>query len=401
MSVEPEKPPQSTDPTGDLLAVLRPTIANPARRVVVAVDGAGIGELDGKLSALDLRARPLYHGSSSALVKAGPYTIDLYAPAAPEAATPEPEPAADLSDEALAAEADRLAETMRQALEAGDKTGGGVLSAPQEEANDTHEGTLREVDPGAAAKRLEALVGLVGASPFVVFWIGGSDLTEDRLHRHLRTLNKVLIPAGWGEDNGLSALGGAAGDDPKELASPVQNETVGGTAPQEAVLFRHADGNVLAQVLPCLDGARLARVFGPARAILFVSPDYPAASGRILHRALRPDDLPPPRPGMLTLDVSVLRAVEARRLERMKPDFIAYLRRQAGARVAHVPDERLGQEITAWMRSGYANGLRTEAGRPAPAHHGVRQGSLAVRPDELPEQTALFVSGHRFQYNRI
>jgi hypothetical protein len=51
----------------------------------------------------------------------------------PAEADPDPDPSG-LSEEALAARADALRETMRAALEAGDATGGGMLAAQGEDA---------------------------------------------------------------------------------------------------------------------------------------------------------------------------------------------------------------------------------------------------------------------------
>ena len=67
-----------------------------------------------------------------------------------------------------------------------------------------------------------------------MFWIGSDTLREAAMRRHLRTLNQALIPKEY--DNG--------GEPP---AAPGETH--------EPMLFRHADGNVMAEVLPVLNEA--------------------------------------------------------------------------------------------------------------------------------------------------
>lgn len=78
---------------------------------------------------------------------------------------------------------------------------------------------------------------------------------EEALYRHLRSLNTVKIPR---EKVDIPADGTEAPHEPDDG--------------YETVVFRHADANVMAQILPALYAANFARVIGRARTILF-SPD--------------------------------------------------------------------------------------------------------------------------------
>ena len=55
-----------------------------------------------------------------------------------------------------------------------------------------------QADP---AEQLEEVARLAGERPAAVFWIGGQKLTEAVLWRHLRGLNNVLIPKGYGGED--------------------------------------------------------------------------------------------------------------------------------------------------------------------------------------------------------
>lgn len=128
------------------------------------------------------------------------------------------------------------------------------------------------------------------------------------------------------------------------------------------MLFRHADGNVLASVLPVLDESQFARFFGPADGVMFLAPDHPSVNGGVLCRAERGDEPAQPAPGMLRLLPEQMRAVEAKRLRRLVPGAMAYLRRHGGHRVEGVDDRALRQKVETWLDKGHEHGVRTEAG---------------------------------------
>lgn len=117
------------------------------------------------------------------------------------------------------------------------------------------------------------LLKILGERPAAVFWSCAAGL--DALYRHLRGLNVILYPK-----TALTTY----------EASFVEGETV-------SPLFRHADANVMAQVVPSLGASNRARLFGPAQTLMFVP--EPAWRTDDVHIAIA-DATPPPR-GQLRL----------------------------------------------------------------------------------------------------
>jgi hypothetical protein len=125
-------------------------------------------------------------------------------------------------------------------------------------------------------------------------------------------------------------------------------------------MFRHADGNVLAQVLPVLDAAQLSRVFGPAKAMLFPAPDHPASDGSTLRRALLPDDAPPAQPGMLKLGVDQYAALTDQRIWRNRRFTMDYLRDAAPDEAGGLSDDALYLFVCRSEKSGFDLGLQSD-----------------------------------------
>ena len=200
------------------------------------------------------------------------------------------------------------------------------------------DGAAPSADPG---RQLEALVQLIGDLPAAVFWIGDANLSEPALWRHLRTLNMVLIP--------------------KEYDAPDAPPPAGGEETHEAMMFRHGDGNVLAEVLPALDAAQFSRVFGPARTLMFLAPDHPGSDGSPLRRAALPDDAPPAPPGLLRLSMDEMRGIEAIRFERCQLRITRYLRDVAPEPTRRVSDAELNRLTARWMEEAQSHGVKSEA----------------------------------------
>lgn len=190
----------------------------------------------------------------------------------------------------------------------------------------------------------QAQFGLVaemtGDLPAAVLWTGDAGLSEERLWRHLRTLNMVLIPKEYDRQN---------------VPPPFAGEET-----HEAVMFRHADGNVLAEVLPVLDASQFSRVFGPAKALLFLAPDHPASDGSPLRRAVLPDDAPAAQPGLLKLSMDEMRGIEEMRLERSRHKVMNYLRDVDPGATEGLSDRELRALIVKYEKSGDAMGLQSE-----------------------------------------
>jgi hypothetical protein len=199
------------------------------------------------------------------------------------------------------------------------------------------------------AEVLESLLTLVGERPAAVFW--ACPLGGEALYRHLRTINMVLIPRETGtvsSDEGTDdiASGDAQGDD-----SP---------AGYERVLFRHANADVMAQVLPALDEGQFARLFGPASAVLCVPDEEwsPSTSGVML--APRPEALPPVPKGPLRIDAEAMEAIAGKRLAQSRQKVSLYLRSVAPEYVQGMSDLDLNRKVIEYEKSGNEVNLKSE-----------------------------------------
>ena len=109
----------------------------------------------------------------------------------------------------------------------------------------------------------------------------------------------------------------------------------------EAMMFRHGDGNVLAEVLPVLDEAQFARLFGPASAMVFPAPDHPGSKGSPPRRALLPEASRPPAPDLLSLSMEQMRGIEGVLLERLTGRTASCIQRVGAHRLAGRSDAQL------------------------------------------------------------
>ena len=165
-------------------------------------------------------------------------------------------------------------------------------------------------EPSGAAGAIDAVLELTASRPATVFW--ECPAGPDAIYRHLRTINMALIPKGTDADEadgaaastaetevivprqdgsryGLSAApnAGAASVFPPASAEPEESGSEAAGETHEFVLFRHGDANVMAQVLPALNGAQFARLLGPATAISFApDPKWVAEAGFLAERGL-------------------------------------------------------------------------------------------------------------------
>ncbi len=121
---------------------------------------------------------------------------------------------------------------------------------------------------------LQKIQAIIGDSASCVWWIWPDEPDAyDAIYRHLRGLNMVEIPAGR-----------------------FDGEQPGARTGYEAVLFRHADPEALNGVLEVLDTGQVARLFGPALALVARTPN--ANDPRLFEK---PEDLPLPTRGMLRI----------------------------------------------------------------------------------------------------
>jgi hypothetical protein len=311
--------------TDIMLEALRRIAVDPGQRVYVLMDGARFDDLPRMLASAGLSHRSLYRNVQDAeLVRAGPWLVDPYR-------LPDPGLNAwgglPTSDGDGASAEDAVATDTEAALKDVSGSGDGMDWA----------GTEPSANPFA---QLQQIAAIAADLPAAIFWIGDADLSQAKFWRHLRTLNMALIPKGYGED------------DPPPLEP--------GGETHDALMFRHADGNVLAEVLPVLDGAQFSRVFGPAKALMFLAPDHPASDGSTVRRALLPDDAPPAPPGMLKLSMEQMLGIEEIRFERLQKRTTEYLRRVGADKLEGRKEAALRRDTDIWLKSGMAYGVKSE-----------------------------------------
>jgi hypothetical protein len=301
-----------------LAEILREIAADPTQRVYAIIDGARFDDLPRKLRNAGLRRLSLYPKvADRSLVMTGHWMVDPYHALEEEAETDDAPEDGDLSDEALEALAARYAQEMKDKVDAEDEALA-VSPAP----------CLADV-----TVQMNALLAITSGTPGAVFWAGDASLSQEVLYRHLRTINKILIPRKGAED----AIGEEDG--------------------HEMVLFRHGDANVMVQFLPALDKPQLSRLFGPAKQVLFTpEKDW---GGRV-KRAVRADDLPKAPTGPLRIDSEAMRAIGARRMTASRRKIMAYLRKVAPDETKNLDDEALHKRVFEFEQSGRELGLRSE-----------------------------------------
>jgi hypothetical protein len=229
------------------------------------------------------------------------------------------------------------------------------------------------------AAALAHLWDLVGDRHTAVFW--QCPTGEESLYKHLRTINMVLIPKGTDtnedESEGEASGAGSAVDivpagtipSPTGDATPFppaeSSEQTDGVQPENAdyelVLFRHADANVMAQVLPALDKAQFARLFGPATAIAF-APDEEWATSAGMMIAPRPAGLPASAPGPLRLGEDVMERMDRGRLQARRTSIVGYLREVAPEIAESSPESELRTYVDQAEKSAPKLGIATDRG---------------------------------------
>ncbi|MBB4010106.1 DUF4123 domain-containing protein [Allorhizobium taibaishanense] len=213
---------------------------------------------------------------------------------------------------------------------------------------------------------LDRLFDLVGERHAAVFWF--CDAGGDVLFRHLRTINMIMLPTAVAMDRGK----GYEGDPLAQPSDDAQN------ADHEVVLFRHADSNVMAQVLPSLTYAHLARVLGPAQQILYsADPDWSEKPMRVS----RADDMPTPPAGPLKLTVQEVGEIEAKRSLAARHRRISYLREACPAETQGASNEALEEHLRISEETGKQLGLVSEGAHCRWAYLMVAtRGQIAASP---------------------
>ena len=324
------------------------------RRIYAVLDGALFSNLTADLSAAGLCHRSLYRqaGPDAAIMLGGPWLVSLSlspaAPFAPDGLTETAEP----SDEELQALAAKLSEAMADAVAKGDESGGGALP-------------VDEIDlPRQVKSRMEALLKLVADKPAVVFWVGDRSLSEETIYRHLRGINRVVVPL---EREALAGSGVSVPAEAGEMslaAVDAQEEALaaadfaGRRDRGEVVVFRHADPNVIMQVFPALSPEQVVRLMGPAEEVYF-APDE--AWGGNIKRGRRPVDIVA-QGGMLRLTPGNIEAISASRMLAARRRRVEAFQRSAPHLLQGMDEREALLFMERYEKQARAYGLKTERG---------------------------------------
>lgn len=226
-------------------------------------------------------------------------------------------------------------------LDRGDNNREQVITAP-------HLVLLDERGTGEGGRPPEAVVpalfDLIETRPAAVFW--RCEAGGEALYKHLRGINMVLYPR--------AALAGM--DEPP---TPAED---GGPVPEThvRVVFRHADANVIAQVLYAMDAVELARFYGPADCLYFApEPDW--TGGRPWLQAPRPEGLPEPARGALTLSMATVERMQGTRQAYHRRRINAYLRKVAPEQTAQMDDAALDKATAGFMAEAQTHGVKSES----------------------------------------
>lgn len=318
------------------------------KRIYAVMDGSQFENLPRLLKNADVAHRPLYRyaGGDYSVILGGPWLIDPYHASVPPTSL---EPMSDgddgdVSDEVLAERSAALTEMMVEWLKSGDATGGGMLPG-------------MVADPSVVVARLRAMIALSDGKPALVFWSGDNKLDAETLYRHLRGLNTIRVPKS-DRDDGNPQMQGAG--DLRDIAVAAEEDVTSdrlSVPGYERLIFRHADANVLMQVIPVLDEAQVATLFGPAEQIIF-APD--SAWGGGLKRARKGTDVPPQ--SVLSLTRKNIEAMSDIRLEASRRKRVSLFRNSTPHLLDGLNDEQALICMERYEQQARAHGLRTERG---------------------------------------
>ncbi len=315
-----------------LLGAASQIASDPARRIYAVMDGAQFDDLPDVLARAGLAHRSLYRNVQDIeLVKAGPWLIDPYHLPDPVANVWGGMPS--ISDITPAIKADTeaaLSETDAASL--GD-------AAYYDEG--------KTADPVA---QLTKVIQMTGDLPAAVFWVGEANLSEPVLWRHLRTINMVLFPKSEIDDIEEVSESMAAAE---QTTLSSQSDT------HKMVVFRHADPNVLAQVLPCMNVAEFARFLGPAGTVCFAPTDEWRLEPPVA-QAVKPAESPVAERGPLKLSATTVRGIEVASKNASERRIVDFLRSTAPQYTQRLSDDKLLAIVREAHVSGASVGVQSE-----------------------------------------
>lgn len=164
-------------------------------------------------------------------------------------------------------------------------------------------------------------------------------LGEPALHRHLRSLNVVIIP----NDETQPEHDAEADLDGSKIAD------------EQSVMFRHYDPEVVNSLIPLMTGAQFARFFGPATQFMWYSAQY---NNR--RRASLPDDLPVAPRGPLRFTAEQIAELEESRNDSSVLTIMKFLRKVDAKHASEMSDEELRWFVCHYMDDGRSLGMRGE-----------------------------------------
>lgn len=181
-----------------------------------------------------------------------------------------------------------------------------------------------------------------------VFWECGDG--GEVLFRHLRGINMVLVPPDTNVEGPPSYAGPAVADDLDV-----------GSSTQMLVLFRHADANVIGQVLPTLDALQRRRFFGPASTVIALpAPLWNGdASGLCVEREKGGETRPS---GPLRLDRRNIAEIMHGRWSGLERKVAEQLRRIAPERTGMLEEDSFRDFVQGSLEQSRQLGIQTDGG---------------------------------------
>lgn len=181
------------------------------------------------------------------------------------------------------------------------------------------------------------ILRLPDAAETMVLWT--CPLGEPALHRHLRSLNVVIIPNDEVQPE-------------QDTDADAENPKI---ADEQSVLFRHYDPEVVNSLIPLMTGAQFARFFGPATQFMWYSSHY---NNR--RRASLPDDLPVAPRGPLRFTAEQIAELEENREHSSVLTIMKFLRKVDAKHASEMSDEELRWFVCHYMDDGRSLGMRGE-----------------------------------------
>ena len=227
-------------------------------------------------------------------------------------------------------------------LDRGDNNSEQVITAP-------HMVTLDERSEKITGRSyedtVEALLKLIDNKPAAVFWQCPEG--KEKLYKHLRSINMVLFPKealdDWVEPE-------AEADEQGHIPEPDTHTPV---------TFRHADANVMAQVLPVMPDDELSRLFGPAASIHY-APEPEWLEGKEWSFSMKNSQWQNPQKGMLRISVITVEKMGYLQISSSRENIKKYLKEAVPEYAEKMPKKDLDDLIIKSEKTGEELGFTNE-----------------------------------------